>query len=74
MSINFYGEDKLTCLAIAAQRKEYRFAKAIGFCIIEQTSSRLVREREDNKRRENELFEQLKKANAINRNLEERLF
>lgn len=74
MSVNFCGEDKLTCLAIVAQRKEYRFAQAIGFCINKQTNSIFAREREDKKRQEEEAVKQLNETKAINRDLEERLF
>jgi hypothetical protein len=66
----FVAEDKFTCLGIAAQKREYRFAQAIGYAIKAQMDRFFGGEQEVMK----SFLEDAKVKDEKIRDLEERLF
>jgi hypothetical protein len=68
--MGFTGEDKMTCIGIAAQRREYRFAQTIGYAIKTQMDRLFGGEQEVMR----SFLDDIKFKDKQIRDLQERLF
>ncbi|CBY37341.1 unnamed protein product [Oikopleura dioica] len=70
LAMNFTDQENMTCIGIAAQRREYRFAQAVGIAIKEQDDRHYGPEQEIVK----EFIRMMNDKDAKIRGLQDRLF